>query len=96
MARIVQTIFLSELDTLPKTTRCAADLDCNGASITVREDGSLRVAVWLARGEQTPFIRYSYEVDVAGSYVLGSARYSGYRISDDPTELSPRQTDWTL
>ena len=82
MGRIAKTILLSELDTLPRTKRCAADLDCNGAMVIVREDGSARVAAWAAKGDQTPSIRFSYEVDAQGNYVLGSALYSGYRATE--------------
>lgn len=73
----IQVIQLSELDTLPKTSRCPADMDCDGATVIVLQDGSLRVAVWSAKGDMTPSIRYSYHLDTSGNYILGSARYRG-------------------
>jgi len=74
---MAQVIHLSKLDTLPGTHRSAADLDCDGATIIRLNDGSARISVWIDNAQQTLAIRYSYELDVTGQYILGSARYAG-------------------
>lgn len=86
---MAQVIHLSKLDTLPGTQRSAGDLDCDGATIIRSEDGSLRVSVWIDNTQQTLAIRYSYELDADGQYILGSARYAGghHSIIADTSEI---------
>ncbi len=83
MAHVVRTIKLNKLDTLPGTSYCAADMDCDGAMVIVRDDGSLSVAVWVeSSGSNRPSIRYSYQIDAQANYILGSARYSTKKLDD--------------
>ena len=82
MARVVKTIRLGKLDTLPGTSMSPGDMDCDGGIVVVREDGSLSVAVWITNAEGRPSIRYSYKIDAHGNYILGSARYAGKTLED--------------
>ncbi len=88
MPRIIQLVQLSKLDTLPGTSRCPADMDCDGATVVVLENGIVRVVVWVEHPQRTLSIRYNYEVDKLGGYVLGSARYRGHHsIATDTAEI---------
>lgn len=82
MTRIVKTVKLTKLDTLPGTKLSPADIDCDGGIVVGRDDGSLSVAVWTETTQGRPSIRYSYKIDSQGNYVLGSARYSGKTLED--------------
>ena len=82
MAHVIRTIKLSRLDTLPGMSRCAADIDCDGGIVLVRDDGSLSIAVWVANSESRPSVRFSYKIDAKGNYILGSARYSAKKLDD--------------
>jgi len=82
MARVVKTIKLSKLDTLPGTKLCAADMDCDGAMIVVRDDNTIRVVVWVTKPGGQQSIHYSYKIDAKGNYILGSARYDAQKLDE--------------
>ncbi|HLY25909.1 MAG TPA: hypothetical protein VKQ72_06195 [Aggregatilineales bacterium] len=82
MARVVKTIKLSKLDTLPGTSLCAADMDCDGAMIIVRDDNTMRVVVWVINADGKQSIHYSYKIDAQGNYILGSARYDAQKLDE--------------
>jgi len=72
-----------------------SDMQCDGAIVVMRDDGSISVAVWVASPTHPdrPSIRYSYKIDAQGNYILGSARYSRKSLEDLLRGLSTPPTD---
>lgn len=65
---------IGRYETLPGSSRSAADVGVDGASVRVNSDGSKHVTLW--NGSENGPDRYSYDVDKNGNYVPGSCHYS--------------------
>ena len=80
---------ISRYETLPGSSRSAADLGVDGASVTIKADGTKHVTLW--NGSESGPDRYSYDVDPDGNYVPGSSHYS-----DSMTEVMKKMghTRW--
>lgn len=59
---------------LPGSSRSAADVGVDGASVKDLPDGGKHVTLW--NGHENGPDRYSYDIDSRGNYVPGSAHYS--------------------
>ena len=52
-------------------------MDCDGALVFIRDDGSQIVAVYVGESETDRYsFRYTYKLDASGNYVLGSSWYA--------------------